>query len=222
MVGIREILCGAISIPVNTDNAMAMTKKTRLLARSKLEKADTENVGRIGARLRSSRRQRNITLDELAEATGLNKGFLSRIEKDAKAPSIATVIKLSRALDIPVARLFGEQIADSDIHLVRTVNHKPEEDPINGYSFVPLSPAGSGRRNEAFLMTPPRQFSEATHAEHAGEEMLYVISGRIEVRFADRSVMMSAGDYLQFPGHLVHHVRRLSANATVLIAVSRD
>lgn len=202
--------------------AMAMIKKTSLLARQRVEEIDTAAAGRIGARLRSSRRQKNMTLDELAEATGLNKGFLSRIEKDAKAPSIATVMKLSRALDIPVARLFGEQIDESDIHLIRTANHKPEDDPINGYSFVPLSPAGSDRRNEAFLMTPPRHFSEATHAEHAGEEMLYVLSGRIEVKFVDRSVAMSAGDYLQFPGHLVHHVRRIGANATVLIVISRD
>ncbi|SFN83005.1 transcriptional regulator, XRE family with cupin sensor [Bradyrhizobium sp. Rc3b] len=201
---------------------MAMIKKTSLLATQKLEKVDTAAAGRIGARLRASRRQKNMTLDELAEATGLNKGFLSRIEKDAKAPSIATVIKLSRALDIPVARLFGEQIGDSDIHLVRTANHKPEDDPVNGYSFIPLSPAGSDRRNETFLMAPPRHFSEATHAEHAGEEMLYVLAGRIEVKFVDRSVAMSTGDYLQFPGHLVHHVRRIGANATVLIVISRD
>lgn len=163
-----------------------------------------------------------MTLDELAGATGLNKGFLSRIEKDTKAPSIATVIKLSRALNLPVARLFGEQVGDSDIHLVRTVSRKPEVDTVNGSSFVPLSPAGSNRRNEAFLVTPARQFSETSHAEHAGEEMLYVISGRIEVRFVDRSIAMLAGDYLQFPGHLVHRVRRTGANATVLIVISRD
>ena len=172
--------------------------------------------------MRAFRRQKNMTLDELAEATGLNKGFLSRIEKDAKAPSIATVMKLSRALNIPVARLFGEQVAAADIHLVRTASHKPDEDPVHGYSYIPLSPAGSDRRNEAFLMTPPRRFSEATHAEHAGEEVLYVISGRIEVKFVDRSVLMSAGDYLQFPGHLVHHVRRIGAKANVLIVISRD
>ncbi|UPK01335.1 XRE family transcriptional regulator [Bradyrhizobium sp. 170] len=199
-----------------------MTKKTSRLATSTLDKPNMGNVGRIGARLRACRRQKNMTLDDLAKATGLNKGFLSRIEKDAKAPSIATVIKLSRALDIPVGRLFGEQIVDSDIHLVRMASHKPEEGPVHGYSFIPLSPAGSDRRNEAFLMLPPRQFSEATHAEHAGEEMLYVISGRIEVKFVDRSIAMSTGDYLQFPGHLVHHVRRISANANVLIVISRD
>ena len=172
--------------------------------------------------MRAWRRQKNITLDHLAQVTGLNKGFLSRLEKDAKAPSIATVVKLSRALDIPVALLFGEQIADTDIHLVRSAGRQREEDLVHGHSFVPLSPGGPSRRAEAFLMTPPPRFSEATHAEHSGEESLYVINGRIEVKFADRSVAMAAGDYLQFPGHLVHQVRRIGARATVLIVISRD
>src|SRR5438445_9821121 len=148
-----------------------MSKKTIRTTKYEASVSEQLPAGRIGARLRAWRRNKNMTLDDLALATGLNKGFLSRIEKDAKAPSIATVIKLSRVLDIPVARLFGEQVADSDIHLVRTASHKPEEDPIHVHSFVPLSPAGSGRRIEAFLMTPPRHFSEATYAEHAGEEM---------------------------------------------------
>lgn len=123
-----------------------MSKKT--IRTTKFEASVSEQLpaGRIGARLRAWRRNKNMTLDELALATGLNKSFLSRIEKDAKAPSIATVMKLSRALDIPVALLFGEQVADSDIHLVRTANRQPEEDPVHGYSFVSLSPAGPGRR----------------------------------------------------------------------------
>lgn len=199
-----------------------ISKKT--IRTTKFEASVSEQLpaGRIGARLRAWRRNKNMTLDDLALATGLNKSFLSRIEKDAKAPSIATVMKLSRALDIPVALLFGEQVADSDIHLVRTANRQPEEDPVHGYSFIPLSPAGPSRRAEAFLMTPPAHFNEATYAEHSGEESLYVIKGRVEVKFADRSVVMGPGDFLQFPGHLVHHVRRVGARATVLIVISRD
>ncbi|MCK1310091.1 helix-turn-helix transcriptional regulator [Bradyrhizobium sp. 45] len=128
-----------------------MSKKT--IRTTKFEASVSEQLpaGRIGARLRAWRRNKNMTLDELALATGLNKSFLSRIEKDAKAPSIATVMKLSRALDIPVALLFGEQVADSDIHLVRTANRQPEEDPVHGYSFcIPIA-SGAGPTGGSFL-----------------------------------------------------------------------
>lgn len=164
-----------------------------------------------------------MTLDQLAAATGLNKGFLSRIENDAKAPSIATVVKLSRALDVPVALLFGEQVADAEIHLVRAGKHAPApSEPAGGYAFVPLSPPGEARRSEAFLMYPPQRFADTGHSEHSGEESLYVIEGRIEVKFADRSVAMATGDFLQFPGHLIHQVRRVGGQASVLIVISRD
>jgi transcriptional regulator with XRE-family HTH domain len=206
----------------SSNGEKSMSKKAIGTIRSEPDIPDRLPVERIGARLRAWRRKRDMTLDDLSVATGLNKSFLSRIEKDAKAPSIATVIKLSRALEIPVALLFGEQTADSDIHLVRSANRQLEEDSVHGYPFVPLSPAGESRPAEAFLMTPPRHFSEATHAEHSGEEMLYVVTGRVEVKFADRSVVMAAGDFLQFSGHLVHHVRRIGARAMVLIVISRD
>lgn len=163
-----------------------------------------------------------MTLDQLAQDAGLTKSFLSRIENDAKAPSIGNVVKLARALNIPVGLLFGDQIADSDIHLVRATRDGKEVALDEDYSFFALSPAGEARRTEAFLMTPPRQFKERHLAEHAGEESLFVVSGRIEVKFADRSILMSSGDYLQFPGHLTHQVRRLVSKAIVLIVISRD
>jgi len=164
-----------------------------------------------------------MTLDQLAKATALNRGFLSRIENDAKAPSIATVLKLSRALDVPVALLFGEQVAEVEIHLVRAAKRKPTApDPAEGYNFVPLSPPGDARRLEAFIMYPPKRFGDTRRSEHSGEESVYVIQGRIEVKLADRTLAMGAGDYLQFPGHLVHQIRRTGERAAVLIVISRD
>ena len=49
-----------------------------------------------------------MTSDNLADATGLDKGYLSRIERDERSPSIATVVKIAQALKASVATLFGE------------------------------------------------------------------------------------------------------------------
>lgn len=162
-----------------------------------------------------------MTLEQLAQATGLNKGFLSRIENDAKTPSIDTLLKLARTLDVSVGQLFGEQIDDAEIHLVRAQPSKGPE-PKKGYAFVPLSPPGQTPRTEAFLMYPPLRFKDTGQAEHSGEESLFVVEGQIEIKFADRTLSMTAGDYLQFPGHLVHQMRRIGPRATILIVVSKS
>ena len=63
----------------------------------------------IGPRLRHIRLQKGFTVEALAAAAGLDKGFLSRLERGTKRPSVETVLRLSAALDVPVGQLFGEQ-----------------------------------------------------------------------------------------------------------------
>jgi quercetin dioxygenase-like cupin family protein len=48
----------------------------------------------------------------------------------------------------------------------------------------------------------------------------FIINGSVEVQFSDRVVALSEGDYVQFPGHLTHQIRRTSPQAAVLIVVS--
>ena len=62
----------------------------------------------------------------------------------------------------------------------------------------------------AFMLHPSDQFEEDGRAEHAGTEGVYVLEGKVEMRLADRSIGLSAGDYLQFPGHLSHQIRKIS------------
>ena len=57
-------------------------------------------------------------------------------------------------------------------------------------------------------------------AEYRGEELLYVVEGRVEITFPERELILEKGDSVQFPGPLRHQVRRLEENSCVLIAVS--
>lgn len=175
----------------------------------------------LGKRVRSIRRRNGITLDQLAEATGLNKGYLSRIESGEKTPSIATLLKLADALEVSTGQLFGEEVAKGDIQIVRA--RKPEGVRRNKYDVVPLS-RGEGQPPglSAFLVRPTANFVADRRAEHAGTEALYVIDGAIEIQFAKQLVRLSAGDFVQFPGHLTHQIRKTTPDATALVVVSED
>lgn len=59
----------------------------------------------VARRIHAMRRQRKLSLDGLAERTGLTKSFLSKVERGVSIPSIATVLKLARAFDVDVAHL---------------------------------------------------------------------------------------------------------------------
>ena len=62
----------------------------------------------LGTRIRSLRQARRLTLRDVAEHAGVTESFLSQVERDVTSPSIATVQRIARALDLSIAQLFAE------------------------------------------------------------------------------------------------------------------
>lgn len=70
-------------------------------------------------------------------------------------------------------------------------------------------------------MIYPGPDGASVHAQHEGQEMIYVLAGTIEVRFADRSERLTAGDCIHFPGYLTHSLSRIGgAQARALLVLS--
>lgn len=184
--------------------------------------ADNAPGERIFAlQLGTMRRARRLTLDQLADMTGLNKGYLSRLERAQKAPSIATVMKVAQALGVPVSALFGEVVDDKSIHVVRADRSKGASTPTGEAGFVTLSQSAAGMSMEAFLLFPGSEFRPRGQVHHGGTEMIFVVSGGIDIRFSDRTISFDAGDFIQFPGHILHQIRAPGADTRVLVVVSR-
>jgi transcriptional regulator with XRE-family HTH domain len=161
----------------------------------------SNNEIRIGSRLRAARQAHGYTLDQLASAAGLTKGFLSRVERDETSLSVASLITLCEVMSLDVGSLFSVP----DVALVRR----------DGAPAINLGGAGVDER----LMTPRGQSRVQvvhTDAEPGGTggsdfytinceyEVVYVIAGSIEMLFTDRRVQLAAGDALTFPGGEPH------------------
>jgi transcriptional regulator with XRE-family HTH domain len=63
----------------------------------------------LGPRIRALRQARRVTLRELAERAGVTESFLSQVEREVTSPSIASVQRIARALDLGIADLFVEE-----------------------------------------------------------------------------------------------------------------
>ena len=174
----------------------------------------------IGPRLRHIRLEKGFTVEALATAAGLDKGFLSRLERGTKRPSVETVLRLSAALGVPVGQLFGEQTTDDTVRVSRAAGRSRSLEDPDTYSFELLTP--KGRLMEAFLFHIGAK-PVGKGQQHDGEEMFLVLSGTVEMRTPDRSYVLEAGDCAYFPGHLTHQMRRLGTEpATAVIAVARE
>ena len=174
----------------------------------------------MGPRLRHLRLEKGFTVETLATAAGLDKGFLSRLERGTKRPSIETVLRLSAALAVPVGQLFGEQTTGDTVRISRSADRSRSLEDADAYSFELLTPKGS--LLEAFLFQVGAK-PTGRGQRHDGEEMFLVLAGTVEMRTPDRSYVLEAGDCAYFPGHLAHQMRRIGPGpATAVIAVARE
>jgi len=174
----------------------------------------------LGPQLRRLRQARGMTLDALAAAIGMDKGYLSRLERGQKAPSVATLLRLSAALGASVAELLGEALPADAIRISRAPQRRRSA-PGPATHGMEMLTEGAGPL-AAFIIHPSADFAEDGWHEHEGEELFLVLEGRVELAFADRSIILGAGDAAEFAGHLPHRLRRLGAGpAAVLVAVGR-
>jgi transcriptional regulator with XRE-family HTH domain len=178
----------------------------------------------IANRIRARRRQLSLTLDDLSRKAGLDKGFLSRVERGQKLPSIGTLMRIASALDIQMAQLFGEVTAPDAITVVRRDRAAQPPVKVSATTFDVILPPDGRRRLSAYLITPDRDNTPEA-ADHPGDEMIYVLSGSLAVTFADRTVELYAGDCVHFDGHLKHRIRRTSrgvVQAVVIVATDLE
>jgi transcriptional regulator with XRE-family HTH domain len=168
--------------------------------------------------LKLLRVQCGMTLETLADETGLTRSYLSKVERGLSNPSIGAAMSIARALGVPVERLFGQETAGDPIRITRA-NRGTAGNPAN---YLSLLVGSTGKSMRAFVVRPGQKVGRSTiMSHHAGEEVLFVLSGTIEVQLGTRSEILSPGDCVHFDSTIPHKLKSLSkepASALVVIA----
>lgn len=184
------------------------------------QKNSSPSTQMLGSRLRQLRRTRGLTAMELALSAGIDKAHLSRIENNLKAPSIAVLSQLAGALGVSMGHLLGETLDKSEITVTRAGDAPPAQ--TGAHSVMALRHGNAVGAFESFIVHLGPHAGE-DEARHAGQEMIFVLAGQVEVLFHEHAVTLAKDDCIQFPGHLSHRLRRLGrGRATALIVVSNS
>ena len=173
----------------------------------------------LGKKIRDLRLRRGMTVQQLAEATGLSKGFISQVENSRTSPSLATLQDLARALETSVAYLVVEE--ERAPHVVREAQ-RPRLQVGAGPSLVEVLSA-QPRRNLELLMielAPGADSGERRHHHH-GEEIVLCLEGRVVLMCGDSELALDTGDACHYDGRVPHAVRNAgSGPARLLIAMT--
>jgi len=170
----------------------------------------------LGQRVRRLRESQEMGLETLANMTGQSVDTLARIEKDEMIPPVALLLTLSRALEVDSGELLkDEEEAEAAERRVEAVKVRTDR-----YSYRVLTPEAGHRHLKGFLVTiDPSSDLEGAGYQHEGEEFVYVISGKVEIKVGQNLNQLSTGDSLHFNSNLVHTLRNPSEETTELLVV---
>lgn len=180
---------------------------------------------KLGARIRSFREERNISLEILAENTGLTVAFLTSLEESDMYPSIGPLQKVARALGVRLGTFMDDEITrDPIISRIgeRTTDlamHKGENTHAC-YVYHSLGKGKSDRNMEPFhIEIAPDPTDDRKTSSHQGEEFILVIKGSLMVVYGRESYTLSRGDTIYYNSIVPHYVGAAGSEPVEILAV---
>jgi transcriptional regulator with XRE-family HTH domain len=169
--------------------------------------AARNDTPKVGARVRSLRRERGLTIEQLAAATGLTKGFISQLERDRTAPSLSSIARICDALGVRLSHIFEREPAPA---LVR----QNERSLVDTY-FPTENHLLSSRDEERFqaiesVVAPGAGAGDELYSLPGEMEFVYVLAGTIQLQVGDETHVLEEGDALTYPLSKPHTWRNAS------------
>jgi transcriptional regulator with XRE-family HTH domain len=166
---------------------------------------DTE-LARIGQRVRESREEQGLTLQELARRSGVATSTIQKVETTQMIPSVAIVMKIARGLGARVATLLDDDDGGPDLEIVHL---RPDErHPVGSPGLLEVERL-SGDVTEPELETwrvtlHPGMSSGGDSFQYQGEELVICEEGVVTFSVGQGEYALEAGDTLHFKASLAH------------------
>lgn len=160
----------------------------------------------IGAAIKKIRRQKELTLDVLAHRTGLSKGYLSRLERGLKSAPVSTLSNIACALGVEMTDFFQKDETRPKISIVQPDQRMKitRDGSTFGYVYEALAEKYRPKTVEPFLITFTPNVQVPELFSHQGEEMVFILSGRLSFIYGDEVYSCQAGDCLYFDSSVRH------------------
>jgi len=180
---------------------------------------------RIGDKVSTVRASLGLTCEQLAERSGCEVAVIERIEAGELVPSLAPLIKISRAMGVRLGTLL-----DDDTQVGPVVTRADEAEAVarlksletgagaGTLDFFSLAAGKTARHMEPFLIDV-HPAAEVALSGHEGEEFLFVLGGELEVAYGKDVVTLGVGDSIYYDSIVPHQVRAAGDSPARILAV---
>ena len=172
---------------------------------------DTSKI--VGEKIKSLRESQSISMEELAQRSGLAIEQIERIENNIDLPSLAPLIKIARVLGVRLGTFLDDQDENGPV-----VCRKSEAKDSISFSnnaihsrkhmeYHSLSKSKADRHMEPFIIdVAPTDDSDFVLSSHEGEEFIMVMEGTMEISYGKHTYLLEEGDSIYYDSIVPHHV----------------
>lgn len=170
-----------------------------------VSEVDAVSAGRLGERVRELRRRRGLTLEELAERSGVSRAMISKLERGEKNPTLVVAAKLAEGFGVTLSQLVGME-ERREVVVVPREKRMVMRDPETGFERQLLSPSFGGRGVEFIRNVVPEGSTSGEFPPHRRgvEEYVAVEKGSLRAVIGSEEYLLKEGDALYFEADVSH------------------
>jgi transcriptional regulator with XRE-family HTH domain len=171
-------------------------------------------AGSLGSRLRALRAEQGMTLAQLGQMVGLSPSYLSQIEREKANPSLVTLSSIAETLGVELRSFF--ELSRPVWQVVRRGDGERFSDDQSKAVFQVLSsPAVRGKIEPCRVTCHPGMRTD--RGSHAGEELVFVLEGQLEVEVGEETFTLNTGDSIHYQAGQPHCWRNPGTRKSVVI-----
>ena len=182
----------------------------------------------VGSKIKGIRESKNLTIEEIAESSGLSVEQITSIENDQNLPSLGPLIKIARALGVRLGTFMDDNDALGPV-VCRAADRERNSsisfsngatDARKHMEYHPLAQQKAGRNMEPFVIDMnPEEKPDFKLSAHEGEEFIYVMQGEVEIEYGKEKYLLKEGDSIFYDSIVKHHVHGAPGKSAKILAV---
>ena len=182
----------------------------------------------VGSKIKGLRETKNLSIEEIAERSGLTVEQINSIENDVNLPSLGPLIKIARALGVRLGTFMDDNDALGPVVTRAKVREKDSSisfsngatDARKHMEYHPLAQQKAGRHMEPFVIDiNPEENPNFQLSAHEGEEFSYVMQGEVEIEYGKDKYLLTEGDSIFYDSIVKHHVHGAPGKSAKILAV---
>lgn len=164
------------------------------------------NLDHIGKKIKQMRLRSRKTQQQIADECGISKSLLSKIENGQTASAVATLSKISEALNVPLSWVLEDKMEKDLVLLPKSSREAKIGDENMGYSYELLANRSQFNGVEPTIVhVTPKDVNIRREAyTHSQDEFIYILEGAIHLFYDGREHYMEKGDTAFFQGSKAH------------------